>query len=38
MTDIVFQGAEGQPLTNSVFVAETFNKKHKDVMRKIDEL
>lgn len=38
MTDIVFQGSEGQPLTNSVLVAETFAKRHDSVMQKIKNL
>ena len=35
MTDVVFQGSEGQPLTNSVLVAEKFGKRHDDLMKKI---
>lgn len=38
MTDIVFQGSEGQPLTNSVLVAETFGKEHNKVVRDIENL
>lgn len=38
MTDIVFQGSEGQPLTNSVLVAEKFGKRHDDLMKKIKNL
>lgn len=38
MNDIVFQGSEGQPLTNSVLVAGTFEKRHDDVIKKIKSL
>ena len=38
MTDIVFQGSEGQPLTNSVLVAEKFDKRHCDIIKKIKGL
>lgn len=38
MTDIVFQGSEGQPLTSSVLVAEKFGKRHDDLMKKIKSL
>ncbi|CDC89772.1 Rha family transcriptional regulator [Bacteroides faecis] len=38
MNDIVFQGSEGQPLTNSVLVAEKFGKVHKNVIRTIQGL
>lgn len=38
MNDIVFQGSEGQPLTNSVLVAEKFGKVHKNVIRTIQRL
>lgn len=38
MNDIVFQGSEGQPLTNSVLVAETFGKEHNKVVRDIENL
>lgn len=38
MTDIVFQGSEGQPLTNSVLVAEKFGKKHYNVIQAIKKL
>nr|DAE18038.1 MAG TPA: hypothetical protein [Siphoviridae sp. ctF6o6] len=38
MTNIVFQGSEGQPLTNSVLVAEKFGKRHDDLMKKIKNL
>lgn len=38
MNDIVFQGSEGQPLTNSVLVAGRFGKKHYHVMDTIKSL
>lgn len=38
MNDIVFQGTEGQPLTNSMLVAGTFEKRHDDVIKKIKSL
>lgn len=38
MNDIVFPGSEGQPLTNSVLVAEKFEKRHDDLMKKIKNL
>ncbi len=38
MNDIVFQGSEGQPLTNSVLVAEKFEKRHCNVIRSIENL
>lgn len=38
MNDIVFQGSGGQPLTNSVLVAEKFGKKHCNVIRSIENL
>lgn len=38
MNDIVFQGSEGRPLTNSVLVAEKFGKVHKNVIRVIQSL
>lgn len=38
MNDIVFQGSEGRPLTNSVLVAETFGKKHYHVMDTIKNI
>lgn len=38
MNDIVFQGSEGQPLTNSVLVAEKFGKKHYNVIQAIKKL
>lgn len=38
MTDIVFQGSEGQPLTNSVLVAEKFGKRHCDLIKAIRNL
>lgn len=38
MNDIVFRGSEGQPLTNSVLVAEKFDKRHCDIIKKIKGL
>lgn len=38
MNDIVFQGSEGQPLTNSVLVADKFEKRHCNVIRSIENL
>lgn len=38
MNDIVFQGSEGQPLTNSILVAEKFEKQHSHVIRSIQNL
>lgn len=38
MNDIVFQGSEGQPLTNSVLVAEKFGKVHKNVIQSIQRM
>lgn len=38
MNEIVFQGSEGQPLTNSVLVAEKFGKRHYHVMDTIKNL
>lgn len=38
MNDIVFQGSEGQPLTNSVLVAEKFGKRHCDLIKAIRNL
>ena len=38
MTDIVFQGSEGQPLTNSVLVAEKFARRHDNVCQAITKL
>mgnify|MGYP003273487523 FL=1 len=38
MNDIVFQGSEGQPLTNSMLVAEKFGKEHKSIIRVIRNL
>lgn len=34
-TDIVFMGRDNQSLTNSLLVAKTFEKEHKDVIRAI---
>lgn len=38
MNDIVFQGSGGQPLTNSVLVAEKFEKRHRDLIRTLRNL
>ena len=38
MNDIVFQGTEGQPLTNSVLVAEKFDRRHDNVYQAIGKL
>lgn len=38
MNDIVFQGSEGQPLTNSVLVAEKFEKLHRNVIQTVKKL
>lgn len=38
MNDIVFQGSGGQPLTNSVLVADKFGKRHDDLIKKIKSL
>lgn len=38
MNDIVFQGSEGQPLTNSVLVAEKFDRRHDNVYQAIGKL
>lgn len=38
MNDIVFQGSEGQPLTNSVLVADKFEKRHCDLIKAIKNL
>lgn len=37
-TNLVFLGNNGQPITDSLKVAETFGKLHKDVLRAIDDL
>lgn len=36
--DLVFKGENGQVLTNSLLVAEKFEKNHRDVMRAISDL
>lgn len=38
MTDLVFNGENGQALTNSLLVAEKFGKNHRDVLETIREL
>lgn len=38
MNGIVFQGSEGQPLTNSVLVAEKFEKRHCDLIKAIKNM
>ncbi len=38
MNDIVFQSSEGQPLTNSVLVAEKFEKRHCDLIKAIKNM
>nr|DAO27781.1 MAG TPA: regulatory protein [Caudoviricetes sp.] len=38
MNKIVFQGTEGQPLTNSVLVAEKFDRRHDNVYQAIGKL
>lgn len=38
MNDLVFKGANNQALTNSLLVAEKFDKNHSDVVRSIDNL
>lgn len=38
MNDIVFQGSGGQPLTNSVLVAEKFEKRHCDLIKAIKNM
>jgi len=35
MTDLVYKNEEGAPVTNSVLVAQKFEKQHKDVLEKI---
>ncbi len=37
-TELVFQGKDGQAITNSVVVAKKFGKEHKNVMRAIRDL
>lgn len=38
MNELVFRNANGVPMTNSLLVAETFGKQHKNVLRDIDNL
>lgn len=38
MNELVFRNASGVPMTNSLLVAETFGKQHKNVLRDIDNL
>ena len=38
MTDLVFNGKDGQALTNSLLVAEKFGKEHRSVLSSIREL
>ena len=38
MNDIVFRNANGSPVTNSLLVAETFGKAHRNVLRDIENL
>lgn len=38
MNDIVFQGSGGQPLTNSVLVAEKFDKLHRNIIQTLRKL
>lgn len=38
MTDLVFNGKDGQALTNSLLVAEKFGKEHRHVLTSIREL
>lgn len=38
MNGIVFQGSEGQPLTNSVLVAEKFDRRHDNVYQAVGKL
>ena len=35
MTDLVFNGKDGQALTNSLLVAEKFGKEHRHVLTSI---
>jgi Rha family phage regulatory protein len=37
-TDLVFKNSEGQPVTNSLLVAQKFGKRHADVLRIIRDL
>lgn len=38
MNELVFRGENGTPMTTSLLVAEAFGKKHKNVLRDIDNL
>lgn len=38
MTGLVYRGKDNQPLTNSLLVAETFGKDHRNVLRDIKNL
>lgn len=38
MADIVYRGESNQPLTNSLLVAQTFGKEHRNVVRDIKNL
>lgn len=38
MTGLVYRGKDNQPLTNSLLVAETFGKEHRNVLRYIKNL
>lgn len=38
MNDLVYRGKDNQPLTNSLLVAETFGKEHRNVLRDIKNL
>lgn len=38
MTQLVFKSTDGQPVTNSILVAEKFEKNHRDVLKAIREL
>ena len=38
MTGLVYRGKDNQPLTNSLLVAETFGKEHRNVLRDIKNL
>lgn len=38
MNDIVFQGSEGRPLTNSVLVAEKFERLHRNVIQTVKRI
>ena len=38
MNELVFRGENGTPMTTSLLIAEAFGKKHKNVLRDIDNL